>query len=199
MRRGGQREARRCRPCSISSHRCPQFPFMLPSPSEEKVASHGRHSLRRLPRISHLSYRASPRVLNPPLLPLFRRLRAPPVFSCRAYDDPWRIFIIVVEPTIAILRVSSQILRFYLSSSFSSFFPLFLLLCLPLVFLLVFTLLAFSFVCLSLHVSHVTILRSSKFRIHPSNHRVSSLLKFTILSIGEKRIILSQEQGFGQI
>lgn len=147
MRRGGQREARRCRPCSTSSHRCPQFPFVLPSPSEEKVTSHGRHSLHRLPRISHLSYRASPRVLNPPLLPLFRRLRAPPVFSCRAYDDPWRIFIIVVEPTIAILRVSSQILRFYLSSSFSSFFPLFFLLCLSLSFPLSFHSACF-FVCI---------------------------------------------------
>lgn len=47
------------------------------------------------PRISHLSCRASPRVLNPLLLPLFRRLPPPPVFSRCAYDDPRRIFIIV--------------------------------------------------------------------------------------------------------
>lgn len=95
----------------------------------------------------------------------------------------------------------------FLLKSYGSIFPLRLLpffpsssfFVLPLVFLLVFTLLAFSFVFLSLHVLHVAILRSSKFRIHPSNHRVSSLLKFTTLSIGEKRIILSQEQGFGQI
>lgn len=162
---------------------------MLPSPSEEKVASHGRHSLHHLPRISHLSYRASPRVLNPPLLPLFHRLRALLVFSCRAYDDPRRIFIIVVEPTIVILRVSSQILRFYLSSSFSSFFLLFLLLCLSLSFPLSFHSACLLFRLYSYHCTSCTL----RFFVHPSSGFIQATIQFRVsLNLRFCRLVKSE-------